>query len=45
MESRAPVNIALQARHGAESPADEAPGTAAVQDVVVMKRALEVDAH
>ena len=45
MESRAPVYIALQARHGAESPADEAPDTAAVQDVVVMKRALEVDAH
>ena len=45
MESRAPLNIALQARHGAKSPADEAPDTTAVQDVVVLTRALEVDAH
>ena len=41
----APAEIALQLRRGAKSPADEAPGTAAVQDVVVVKRALEVDAH
>ena len=41
----APVDIALQVRRGAGSPAYEASGTTAVQDVVVSKRALEVDAH
>ena len=39
------AEIELQFRRGAESPVDEAPGTAAVQDVVVVKRELEVDAH
>ena len=39
------MDVALQARRGAGSPASEAPGTTAVQDVVVSKRALEVDAH
>ena len=42
-ESRAPVDIALLAEYGVESPASEAPDATAVQDVVVMTRALEVD--
>ena len=41
----ASAEIKLQLRLGVESPVDEAPGTAAVQDVVVVERELEVDAH
>ena len=41
----APAEIALLLRRGAESPVNEAPGTAAVQGVVEGKRELEVYAH